>query len=181
MNGTDIMLLDDDLREVPAGAEGEICLVGDGLADYYTGDHRADVRPFVTIADGRRVFRTGDMGLLLPDGNYAYLRRKNSEVNILGRKVVTGEVERAMRKSDEVADCTVVHYVDEQGAAYLVAYVVPRARTFRLSWVKNTMAQYLPAYMIPEFFVLLKALPTDAAGAVNTQALPVVLKDSKVS
>lgn len=181
MNGTDIMLLDDDLREVAPGAEGEICLVGDGLADYYTGDHRADLRPFVTIGDGRRVFRTGDIGRLLPDGNYAYIRRRDSEVNILGRKVVTGEVERAIRKSDEVADCTVVHYVDEQGAAYLVAYVVPRARNFRLSWVKNTMAQYLPSYMIPEFFVLLKALPTDAAGAVNPQALPVVLKDTKVS
>lgn len=84
-----------------------------------------------------------------------------------------------MKKSDEVDDCVVVHYVDEQGAAYLVAYVVPKSRSFRLSWVKNRMAQYLPSYMIPEFFVLLKALPTDAAGAVNPKALPVVLKDGK--
>ena len=98
-------------------------------------------------------------------------------MNILGKKVVTGEVERAMRTSDEVEDCTVVHYVDEQGAAYLVAYVVPATRSFRLSWVKNKMAQYLPAYMIPEFFVLLKKLPVNAAGQVNHQALPVVLKD----
>lgn len=158
MNGTDVMILDDDLREVAPGTEGEICLVG----------------------DGRRVFRTGDVGRQLSDGNFAYLRRKNSEVNILGKKVVTGEVERAMKKSDEVEDCVVVHYVDEQGAAYLVAYVVPKSRSFRLSWVKNRMAQYLPAYMIPEFFVLLKALPTDAAGAINPQALPVVLKDGKV-
>lgn len=70
-----------------------------------------------------------------------------------------------------------VHYVDEQGAAYLVAYVVPATRSIRLSWVKNKMAQYLPAYMIPEFFVLLKKLPVNAAGQVNHQALPVVLKD----
>ena len=141
-------------------------------ADYYTGDHRGDLRPFAVISDGRRVFRTGDVGRQLSDGNFAYLRRKNSEVNILGKKVVTGEVERAMKKSDEVEDCVVVHYV--------VAYVVPKSRSFRLSWVKNRMAQYLPAYMIPEFFVLLKALPTDAAGAINPQALPVVLKDGKV-
>lgn len=125
------------------------------------------------------MFRTGDIGRQLPDGNYAYLRHKDSEVNILGKRVVTGEVERAMKKSDEVDDCVVVHYVDEQGAAYLVAYVVPKSRSFRLSWVKNRMAQYLPAYMIPEFFVLLKALPTDAAGAINPKALPVVLKDGK--
>ncbi|MCM1077686.1 MAG: AMP-binding protein [Bacteroides sp.] len=179
MNGTDIMILDCDLREVPQGQEGEICLVGDGLADYYTGDHRADLKPFVTLADGRRVFRTGDMGRQLADGNYVYLRRKNSEVNILGKKVVTGEVERAILKSDEVENCAVVHYTDEQGSAYLVAYVVPKTKSFRLSWVKNTLAQYVPHYMIPEFFVLLKALPTDAAGEVNPLALPVVLKDSK--
>lgn len=179
MNGTDVMILDENLREVAPGQEGEICLVGDGLADYYTGDHRADLQPFAVIADGRRVFRTGDMGRQLSDGNYVYLRRKATEVNILGKKVVTGEVERAIRKSDEVDDCTVVHYTDEQGSAYLVAYVVPKTKSFRLSWVKNTMAQYVPAYMIPEFFVLLKALPTDAAGVVNTFALPVVLKDSK--
>lgn len=91
--------------------------------------------------------------------------------------MVTGEVERAMMMSDEVKECVVVHYVDEQGAAYLVAYVVPQSRSFRLSWVKNKMAQYLPAYMIPEFFVLLKQLPVNAIGKVNTQALPVVLKD----
>ena len=179
MNGTDVLLLDDQLCEVAPGKEGEICLVGDGLADYYTGDHRADLQPFATLADGRRVFRTGDMGRQLPDGNFAFIRRKDSEVNILGKKVVTGEVERAIRKSDEVEDCAVVHYSDEQGSAYLVAYVVPKTKSFRLSWVKNTMAQNVPAYMIPEFFVLLKALPTDAAGAVNTLALPVVLKDNK--
>lgn len=179
MNGTDIMILDENLNEVAPGKEGEICLVGDGLADYYTGDHRADLQPFVNLADGRRVFRTGDMGRQLADGNYVYLRRKNSEVNILGRKVVTGEVERAMRKSDQVEDCAVVHYTDEQGLPYLVAYVVPNSKSFHLSWVKNTMAQYLRSYMIPEFFVLLRALPTDSAGAVNTLALPIVLKDNK--
>lgn len=177
IGATDILILDDDLQPVNDGAEGEICLVGDGIAESYIGDHRNDQHPFVCIDDGRRVFRTGDVGCKLEDGNYSYVRRKDSEVNILGKRVVTGEVERAMRTSDEVADCTVVHYVDEQGAAYLVAYVVPATRSFRLSWVKNKMAQYLPAYMIPEFFVLLKKLPVNAAGQVNHQALPVVLKD----
>lgn len=181
MNGTEVMILDEELNVCAVGAEGEICLVGDGLADYYTGDHRTDMNRFAIFADGRRVFRTGDMGRRLPDGNVVFLRRKDSEVNILGRKVVTGEVERAMKKSDEVADCAVVHYEDEQGAAYLVAYVVPATKKFSLSWVKNVMAQNVPAYMIPEFFVLLKALPTDASGSVNHLALPIVLKDSKVS
>lgn len=180
IDGTEVMILDEDLRPVADGQAGEICLAGAGLADYHTGDHRQEAAGhFAVTPEGLRVLRTGDIGRRLPGGAYAYLRRKDSEVNILGRRVATGEVERAMLRSDEVKECTVVHYADEQGSAYLVAYVVPGSKTFSLSWVKNKMAQYLPAYMIPEFFVLLKALPTDAAGAINTQALPVVLKDGK--
>ncbi|MDE6037903.1 MAG: thioester reductase, partial [Duncaniella sp.] len=104
--------------------------------------------------------------------------RKESEVNILGKRVVTGEVERALLATGEVSDCAVVHYQDEKGATYLVGYVVPTTSSFSLSWVKNRLAQYLPAYMIPEFFVLLRELPVTASGQVNTLALPVVLKDS---
>ncbi len=177
ISSTEVLILDDDLRPVSKGEEGEICLSGDSLAEGYIGDHRADQHPFEILEDGRRIFRTGDMGRELEDGNFSYIRRKDTEVSILGKRVVTGEVERAMMMSDEVKECVVVHYVDEQGAAYLVAYVVPQSRSFRLSWVKNKMAQYLPAYMIPEFFVLLKQLPVNAIGKVNTQALPVVLKD----
>lgn len=178
---TGLIILDDELEPVPDGEEGEICITGELLAEGYVGDHRNDQQPFVYTADGKRIYRTGDIGIRHEDGNYSYIRRKDTEVNILGKKVVTGEVERALRASDEVSDCVVVHYVDEQGSAYLVAYVVPATRSFRLSWVKNKMAQYLPAYMIPEFFVLLRRLPVDPAGQVNHQALPVVLKDGNLA
>lgn len=177
--GVDIMLLDDDLNPVAEGEEGEICIAGDGVADSFTGDHRSEQLSAITVlADGTRVARTGDIGMRLPDGNYRYLRRKESEVNILGKRVVTGEVERALLATGEVEECAVVHYQDEKGSAYLVGYVVPSTRSFSLSWVKNRLAQYLPAYMIPEFFVLLRQLPVTESGKVNTLALPVVLKDS---
>lgn len=177
--GVEIMLLDNDLKPVPDGREGEICIAGTGVADSFTGDHRAEqLSSIITLPDGTRVARTGDIGMKLADGNYRFIRRKESEVNILGKRVVTGEVERALLATGEVSDCAVVHYQDEKGSAYLVGYVVPATRSFSLSWVKNRLAQYLPAYMIPEFFVLLKQLPVTAAGQVNTLALPVVLKDT---
>lgn len=178
MEGVEVMILDDDLNPVPDGREGEICIAGDGVADSFTGDHRADMlSSLAVLPDGTRVARTGDIGRRLPDGNYALLRRKNTEVNILGKRVVTGEVERALRSTGEVNDCAVVHFTDEKGQSYLVAYVVP-GKAFSLQWVKNRLAQYLPAYMIPEFFVMLKQLPLTATGQVNELALPVVLKDA---
>lgn len=179
MEGVEIMILDSDLNPVAQGAEGEICIGGDGVADSFTGDHRADqLASLVTLADGSRVARTGDIGRMLPDGSLGILRRKDTEVNILGQRVVTGEVERALMASGEVKECAVVHYTDEKGSVYLVAYVVPSTKSFSLSWVKNRIAQYLPSYMIPEFFVLLSQLPVTASGQVNEHALPVVLKDA---
>lgn len=179
LEGSEIMLLDNELRPVADGQEGEICIAGTGVADSFTGDHRAEqLASLTTLSDGTRIARTGDVGVRLPDGNICFIRRKESEVNILGKRVVTGEVERALLATGEVSDCAVVHYQDEKGLAYLVGYVVPTTRSFSLSWVKNRLAQYLPAYMIPEFFVLLKQLPVTASGQVNTLALPVVLKDS---
>lgn len=181
MEGVEIHLLDDNLAPVAEGQEGEICVGGNGVADSFTGDHRADQLSELTrMADGTPIVRTGDMGRRLPDGNYAYLHRKDNEVNILGRRVVTDEVERALMASGEVKETAVVHYTDEKGHAYLVAYVVPASASFSLSWVKNRIAQYLPHYMIPEFFVLLRQLPVTATGEVNELALPVVLKDSAV-
>lgn len=178
LEGVQVMLLDENLNPVPQGETGEICIAGSGVADSFTGDHRSELLSgIVTLSDGTRVARTGDMGLRLPDGNLVYERRKESEVNILGRRVVTGEVERALMASGEVNECAVMHYNDEQGSAYLVAYVVPSSPSFSLSWLKNRLAQYLPSYMIPEFFVLLRKLPVTETGTVNSQALPIVVKD----
>ncbi len=180
LDGVEIMLLDDDLQPVADGQEGEICIAGTGVAESFTGDHRTEMLPRLTsLTDGTRIVRTGDIGIRLEDGNLAYTRRKDTEVNILGRRVVTSEVERTILASGEVKECIVVHYPDEKGSDYLVAYVVPASRSFSLSWLKNSMAQYLPHYMIPEFFVLLRQLPLTESGSVNSQALPIVLKDAE--
>lgn len=179
LEGTEVMLLDENLRPVEQGREGEIFIAGNGVAFSFTGDHRDEqMSAILILPDGTRAVRTGDIGRELADGNLVFLRRKASEVNIFGKRVVTGEVERALMATGEVTECAVVHYTDEKGAAYLVGYVVPGTSSFSLSWVKNRLAQYLPAYMIPEFFVLLRQLPVTATGQVNTLALPVVLKDS---
>ncbi len=177
--GIEVRIVDADLNTVPDGEEGRIAIAGPCVADSFTGDHRSDLlASLVTLPDGTRATLTGDIGRMLPDGNLQCLRRASSEVSILGKPVVTGEVERSLTATGEVKECAVVNYTDEKGAAYLVAYVVPASTHFSLSWVKNRIADYLPGYMIPEFFVLLGGLPVNSAGQVNRLALPVVLKDA---
>lgn len=72
LDGTEIMLLDDGLRPMPDGQEGEICIAGTGVADSFTGDHRAEqLAALTTLPDGTRIARTGDIGMVFPTATSA--------------------------------------------------------------------------------------------------------------
>ena len=83
--GAGISILDEELKQVPDGEKGEICIFGDGVSNGYLGDNPENEN-FV-IMDGRRFYRSGDLGYVLPDGNIAFLRRKDKQVMIMGKEL----------------------------------------------------------------------------------------------
>ena len=85
IKGVDVRILDDNLKEVAPGEVGEICISGNGVSRGYLGNPPEQVN-FVTLADGSRIYRSGDLGYRLPDGSIAFLRRKDRQVMILDRK-----------------------------------------------------------------------------------------------
>lgn len=173
--GVAIELLDEYAHRVPIGKIGEICIFGDGVSRGYIGKRENEA--FVTLEDGRRMYRSGDLGILQPDGNLLFLYRKDTQVMILGRRVEPFEVQNILCDCREVEKGVVCAHTDDRGLSYLTAYVVPKdARTFNMSSVKRTMEKFLPSYMIPEFFVRMGAMPVTPNGKVNGGALPVVLK-----
>ena len=98
---------------------------------------------------------------------------------IMGRRVEPEEVEDVLDSCPWV-DRGVVHAnVDDNGLAYLTAYLVPREGC-RLSFVREWLAARLADYMVPEFFVALKELPLTRRGKVDVAALPVVMKEGGV-
>lgn len=113
VRGVDVRILDDALREVPDGAVGEICITGEGVARGYLGAPPEQAN-FVTLADGTRMYRSGDLGYRLPDGNIAFLRRKDRQVMILGRRVEPEEVENVLNESPCVERGVVRAFTDEQ-------------------------------------------------------------------
>lgn len=173
--GVTIELLDDRAHRVPMGKIGEICIFGDGVSRGYIGKRENEA--FVTLQDGRRMYRSGDLGILQPDGNLLFLHRKDTQVMILGRRVEPFEVQNILCDCREVEKGVVCAHTDDRGLSYLTAYVVPKdAKTFNMSSVKRTMEKFLPSYMIPEFFVRMGAMPVTPNGKVNGGALPVVIK-----
>ena len=178
--GAGIEIMDDDLNTVERGETGEICISGGGVSAGYVGGREKENETFVTRADGSVLYRSGDMGYFLPDGNIAFLHRKDSQIMILGKRVEIGEVENVLCQCPEIEKAVVRPYTDEQNLHYMTAYIVLKQPKAHLSTLKKEMARFLPNYMIPEFFVRMTDLPLNANGKIDTDALPIIMKEGYV-
>lgn len=175
-----IRIVDDDMREVPKGTVGEICISGPGVSSGYLKECPESANFTVMPGSGERVYRSGDLGYILPDGNIAFLHRKDTQVMIFGKRVECEEVENVLCGCAGVAQGVVCPFTDNKGLSYLVAYIVPRKGRFSLHALRRRMARFLTSFMIPEFFVKMKSLPLTPNGKVNRSALPVILKDDEL-
>lgn len=177
VKGVTIKILDDRLNELPRGEQGEICIFGEGVSRGYLGNP-PEQRNFVTLADGTRMYRSGDMGYILPDGNLAFLHRRDDQVMILGKRVEPEEVENVLNNCSCVERGIVRAFTDDYGLAYLVAYIVPSDRKdCSLRKIKEYLKSELADFMVPEFFVEVKEIPLNQRGKVDMHALPVVMKE----
>lgn len=179
IKGVGVRILDSHLNEVPAGEVGEICISGAGVSRGYLGNP-PEQSNFITWHDGSRLYRSGDLGYLLPDGNIAFLHRRDKQVMMLGRRVEPDEVENVLNESPCVERGIVRAFTDEQGLAYLTAYIVLSHKYCKVSDIRRFLASKLADYMIPEFFVRMEELPLTPRGKVDDHALPVVMKRGDV-
>lgn len=178
VKGVTVKILDKNLNEVPRGVTGEICIFGQGVSRGYLGNP-PEQSNFVTFKDGSRMYRSGDLGYELPDGNIAFLRRRDDQVMILGKRVEPEEVENVLNQCPEVEHGVVRAFLDENGLHYLVAYIVG-GDDCTLHKVKAWLQAQLVIFMIPEFFVKMKQIPLTRRGKVDTHSLPVVMKEGGV-
>lgn len=176
VKGVDIRILDQEGKEAPAGETGEICIYGDGVSMGYIGDREEENRVFEHLPDGGRMYRSGDLGYLLPDGNIAFLHRKDTQVMIYGKRVEVTEVESRLYQCRGVEQAVVRAFTDEGGLSYMTAYVVPADGDIRISEVKKELSENLTPFMIPEFIVKMPKIPLNSNGKPDTARLPVVMK-----
>ncbi|XYH92805.1 amino acid adenylation domain-containing protein [Sorangium sp. So ce1128] len=178
-DGTELLLLDPDLRPVAPGAVGELYVGGIGLARGYVG--RPDLtaarfipHPFSPRA-GERLYRTGDLVRLRPDGDLDFVGRTDDQIKIRGHRIEPGEIVSALLTHPEIDAAHVCAYDGPRvGAKYLVAYLAPRdlARLPAADSVRAHLQQRLPDAMLPRTFVVLDRLPLNSSGKVNRDALP---------
>jgi amino acid adenylation domain-containing protein len=174
---TQIYILDEALRPVPIGTEGELCIGGDGLACGYLNQPKLTEEKFVpdpfSVEPGARLYKTGDLARHLPDGNIEFLGRKDQQVKIRGFRIELGEIEAALAEHPNVSSAVVLAREDAPGNKQLVAYLVMRdASEPSTNDLRAFLGALLPEYMIPNAFVLLEKLPLTSNGKVDRQALP---------
>ncbi|HEY0700908.1 MAG TPA: condensation domain-containing protein, partial [Micromonospora sp.] len=121
-------VVDDDVREVPPGAVGELLIGGPGVAAGYLGRPELTAERFLpdrfSGRPGERLYRTGDMVRQLPDGRLLFLGRRDRQVKIRGQRIELGEVESVLTAHPGI-DRAVVEVVDGAVGPELVAFLTP--------------------------------------------------------
>jgi amino acid adenylation domain-containing protein len=180
---TRVYILGGDLEPVPVGVAGEMFIAGAGLARGYLNRPELEAERFLAdpFVPGARMYKTGDLGRFLADGNIEFLGRADRQVKVRGYRVEPGEIEAALAQHPSVAAAAVVER-EQAGQVRLVAYVagqdgqVPKSGELR-AFLKDA----LPDYMIPSAFVVLDGgLPLTPHGKVDRNALPAADTDRTV-
>ena len=171
----DIFLVDETGNAVGCNEVAEIAVSSSYLSPGYWRRPELTEAKFKTDPRGRkekRIYFTGDLCVLLPNGCLVYRGRKDFRVKIRGYTVETADIENVLLKHPSVREIGVVAWDQESGEKFLAAYVVPRANAAaRSGELRNFLRQELPDYMIPSAFMFLESLPL-TNGKLNRKALP---------
>ncbi|MDX9625458.1 non-ribosomal peptide synthetase [Pseudomonas fragariae (ex Marin et al. 2024)] len=184
---TRMYLLDPHMQPVPVGVCGEIYIAGVQLARGYLNRDALTAERFVKDRFSNdptaRMYRSGDLGRWLADGNIEYLGRNDDQVKLRGFRIELGEIEAQLAGCPGVGEAVVIAREDTPGDKRLIAYYTTREakETIAVQTLRAALQASLPEYMVPAAYVKLPGWPLTPNGKLNRRALPVPEADAYVS
>ncbi|MEM9822265.1 MAG: amino acid adenylation domain-containing protein, partial [Bacteroidota bacterium] len=176
-SNTKIYVVDEALGLCPTGVPGELLIGGEGVSKGYLNRPDLSTEKFVAHpfdkASDAKFYRTGDLVRRLPNGEIDFLGRIDDQVKIRGYRVELQEIEKVIRQSDLVSDCTILTRKDHSDTMNVVAYIVPQDQ-FNRTAIQEYATKALPDYMIPAFWIEMTEIPLTKNGKVNRHLLPSV-------
>ncbi|MEX2594096.1 MAG: amino acid adenylation domain-containing protein [Anditalea sp.] len=173
---TQIFMLNEKSEQVPDGEVGEICIHGTCVANGYLNEPGLTAGSFINWTDKSntevRLYKTGDLGKYLPDGNIEFHGRRDGQVKIRGNRIELADIEIGLAQQKGVQQAVVVAREDVPGKKYLAAYLVNREREINIKQLRENLIGLLPDYMIPSYFIQLDGLPKTPSGKVDRKLLP---------
>lgn len=171
-------LLDDVGNPVKYGDIGEIVIGGDGVSLGYLNRNELTNEkfindPFITKTRTKnKMYLSGDLGKLLPNGQVQCLGRKDNQVKVRGHRIELGEIESVLDKLPNIKKNTVIVNSLPSGELRLIAYLQSETPKHDTANVKKQLEEILPEYMIPSIFMWVNEFPITANGKIDKKALP---------
>lgn len=169
-----IYILDTETTQLtPLGAVGEICISGKGVAKGYLNRPELTTEKFIDnpFKEGEKLYRSGDIGKWLPDGNIVFLGRADDQVKIRGNRIELGEITYRLEEKKEISEAYVTTINNKENEKEIVAYIVYKDDLTVKDLNKFIEAQ-LPEYMIPSQYIKVEGkLPLNSNGKVDKKEL----------
>ncbi|WP_159065814.1 non-ribosomal peptide synthetase [Gorillibacterium timonense] len=169
---TQLYILDDEGNRAPSGEAGHLYISGDGLSQGYYRNRELTENRFVDnpFIPGKRMYKTGDIGKLLPSGEIQFLGRADQQVKIRGFRIELGEIENILSQHPYVDECVVEAKGAQDHERYLVAYYRSEHALVVSELIVHLKGQ-LPDYMIPGFYIKLQEMPLTPNGKIDRKRL----------
>lgn len=170
ISNTQFYILSDELSLQGEGLVGEICISGKGLSLGYLNKPELTKEKFVPnpFSPDKVMYRTGDLGYWMPDGNIGFIGRKDHQIKIRGYRIELGEIEYVLEEDESVANAVVLTK-DHAGEKQIVSYL--KGEKIDIQKVRIKLSQKLPGYMLPTYYLLLDEIPLTPNGKVDKTAL----------
>ncbi len=170
---TQIYIVDKHMNILPIGATGEICIAGDGVGLGYLNRPELTAEKFIDNPFGKgKLYKTGDLGRWLPNGEIDYVGRSDFQVKIRGLRIELGEIEAALQEQENITQAVVVVRKDESGRQYICAFYTGSEHPQNV--LREALSKRLPRYMVPHVFTHIAAMPLTSSGKTDRKALPEV-------
>lgn len=171
-----VVLVDEDLNEVQPGQQGEILIQGPGLSKCYLNNPEKTKQAFIDF-QGKRAYRTGDLGSMTDDGLLLYGGRVDFQVKMHGFRIELEDVDHHLNRVKLISQAiTIPKYDKNKKVTQLIAYVVVKENDYPSNLalakaIKEEMATFTMEYMIPQRFVFVDSLPLSVNGKIDRKKL----------
>ncbi len=174
IDSTEVIILDNDLKPCRTGIEGEIYIRTPYITSGYYNNKELTRKVFIknpfSINPQDIIYKSGDIGRILQNGNLEVLGRIDHQVKINGVRIELRDVEKQLLQYDTILDATIIAYDDEMGNKYLCAYFTSNS-DISIPALRGHMLKNLPSSMVPTHFIQLEFLPLTHNGKLDRKAL----------
>ncbi|MCY9393355.1 amino acid adenylation domain-containing protein, partial [Bacillus haynesii] len=173
IHNTNAYVLDENMKLLPEGVYGELCIAGAGVTGGYVNKPDITEEKFVEnpFAPHTKMYRTGDLARRLSNGNIELAGRMDSQVKVRGYRIEPEEIKNRLLAHDDIKEAFIAVREDHQGGKQLCAYFAADAE-LKFDDIRTYLMRELPEYMIPSSFVQIETMPLSANGKIDTAALP---------